>query len=121
MALKTKGFSNTRLLHRHFSAHGADFNASNAQEYEQQADEFLGSQLRDGAFEHIRSGGDLLRYDPASKAFGVMDAAGVIRTYFRPVPCSSLSPTQRAVEQAAGRCHGQPDNLAYFRLECTRW
>ena len=121
MALKTKGFSSTASLHRHHSAHGADFGASNAADYLQEADEFLGGPLQCGVHEHKRSGGDVIRYDPATEAFGVIDLTGIIRTFFKPVPCSSLPPHVRVVEQAAGRCHGQIDNLAYFKVECSKW
>jgi pyocin large subunit-like protein len=121
MALQTKGFSNTRSLGRHFSAHGSDFGALDASDYEQQADGFLGSAPAAGVLECIRSGGDKVRYDPRSEAYGVIDSTGTIRTFFKPVPCAHLSAIKRVAEKAAGRCHGQADNLGYFTSECAKW
>jgi pyocin large subunit-like protein len=121
MALQTKGFLNTRQLNRKFSKHGADFGASNAEEYERFADDFLGSSARSGVHECGRPQGDKVRYDPQTDAYGVLDAAGVIRTYYKPVPCSSiLNPLIRAASQQAGMCHRHASNLLYFQWECRR-
>ena len=121
MALKKHGFSSTASLLRHFTAHGADFGVSNADDYLIKADEFLSGTLPPGAHEKQRSGGDTLRYDPATEAFGVIDLTGIIRTFFKPVPCSTLPQAVRAIEKAAGRCHPHPDNLTYFKAECLKW
>ena len=121
MPLKTLGFMNVRQRNRHFSAHGAEFGASNAQDYEKLADEFLGGVAASGVLENVRSRGDMVRYDPATEAFGVMDSTGIIRTYFKPVPCVNVPASIRAIEKNAGRCHDLPDNLSYFRSECLRW
>ncbi len=120
MALSTNGFESVAQLNRHFSEHGSDFGASNPSEYEQMADTFLGVVRPDTVLECPRSRGARLRYDPASEAFGVIDAAGIIRTYFRPVPCSSLPGSIREARRKTGRCHQYANNLVYFKAECKK-
>ncbi len=121
MALATKGFLNTRQLNRHFSEHGADFGASNITDYQEMADVFLGGSKAAYVEECTRSKGDTVRYDPTTEAYGIIDSNNVIRTYFKPVPCSSLSVSIRAAVKSVGRCHGYTDNLTYFQQECKRW
>jgi len=120
MPLSTNGFESIQELRRHFQEHGADFGASNANEYEQMADVFLGGSKPDRVHECVRAGGAKLRYDPTDEAFGILDSALVIRTYFKPVPCSSLPGTIRAAAKQAGRCHAHANNLVYFKAECTK-
>lgn len=121
MALQTKGFMNTRQLSRHFSEHGADFGASNAKEYEEAADGFLGGTLPQGIHECRRKQGDIIRYNPKGQDYGVLDKEGIIRTYFKPIPCSSVPASVRQSIRQAGRCHGHANNFLYFQSECKRW
>lgn len=121
MALKTRGFLNARQANRHFSQHGADFGASNAKEYEELADVFLGQVLPPDVHECKRKRGDTIRYDPQTQAYGVLDGGGIIRTFYKPVPCSSLPASVRLAVKQAGRCHGYANNFLYFRAECARW
>src|SRR5271165_1016470 len=96
MALQTKGFLNYRQRARHFSEHGVDFGASNANDYEQIADAFLGGAAPLGSVhECTRKMGDKVRYDPTTQAYGVLDSRGVIRTFYKPVPCAALTDPQR--------------------------
>jgi hypothetical protein len=121
MTLQTKGFVNERQRNRKFTKHGADFGASNAQEYARYADEFLGGIAPDGVLECPRSEGDKLRFDPRTNAYGVLDAGGVIRTFFKPVPCSSIRDVSlRTIAIESGMCHGHATNLLYFQSECRR-
>jgi len=121
MALQTKGFVNHRQRNRKFSKHGAEFGASNAEEYERFADEFLSGSMASGVQECARKQGDKVRYDPQSEAYGVLDSAGIIRTYYKPVPCSSIrDPLTRAAARQAGMCHRHATNLLYFQWECRR-
>jgi hypothetical protein len=121
MALMTKGFVNARELNRHFSEHGPDFGASNATDYEHRADVFLGGQHSSGVHECTRRKGDIIRYDPQTEAYGVVDKDGVIRTFFKPVPCSKVPASVRAAVKMSGRCHGHQNNLVYFQAECRKW
>jgi hypothetical protein len=120
MALVSNGFESLEQLNRHFSEHGDDFRVGTAAEYEQMADVFLTGDKPESVHECARACGTKLRYDPASEAFGILDAGGVIRTYFKPVPCSSLSGAIREAKKLAGRCHPCANNLIYFRTECTK-
>jgi pyocin large subunit-like protein len=120
MPLTTNGFESVAQLNHHFQEHGSDFGASNASDYERMADGFLGGSKADAVHECIRSCGMKLRYDPADEAFGIIDRDDIIRTYFKPVPCSSLAGAARAAARQAGRCHSCANNLVYFKLECKK-
>lgn len=121
MTLRSRGFLNVRQRSLHWGAHGDDFKAGTPDEYEHLADEFLTKTLAAGMQEHIRSRGDKIRYDPRTEEFGIMDVGGVIRTYFIPVPCSSLPATERVLAKRRGLCHDCVNNLIYFKRECKRW
>jgi pyocin large subunit-like protein len=120
MALTTNGFESVAQLNHHFQEHGGNFGASNASDYERMADALLGGSKAATVHECVRSCGMKLRYDPADEAFGVIDRANIIRTYFKPVPCSSLRGALRAAAKQAGRCHGCANNLVYFKTECKK-
>lgn len=120
MALITKGFESIAQLRRHFQDHGDDFSASNAEEYEQMADVFLAGEKPEGVHECVRLSGAILRYDPISEAYGVLDAQLIIRTYFKPVPCSRVPFHERESARQSGRCHACANNLAYFNSECKK-
>jgi hypothetical protein len=116
----TRGFESIPELRRHFTEHGDDFRASNTEEYEEWADAFLGGAKPSGVHECRRSCGYMIRYDPQTEAFGVLDSGGIIRTYFKPRPCSSVPLAIRDAVKQAGRCHKYPDNLVYFHMECRK-
>jgi RHS repeat-associated protein len=85
----------------HFNDHGSDFpGVNNALEYVADAQEFLRSPSA-GTLTKVRPNGDIVRYDPSSNIFGVMDSAGAPRTYFKPDPAQ----------------HGLPTNLDYFNAQ----
>ena len=109
----TNGFAKAQLL-RHYVDHAADFGAQNAAEYEMLADRFLGRTLRAGVLECRRRRGDIVRFDPVTDEYGVLSNERVIRTYFKPVPRTTLTGT------ITRRCHNHPTNLAYFQAECRR-
>lgn len=52
--------------------------------YRAAARQFTGGGTPSGVLEGIRSGGDLVRFDPASGYLGIRSADGVIRTFFSP-------------------------------------
>lgn len=120
MVLITKGFESVSELRRHFKLHGDDFRVGTADEYERMADLFLGSRKPEGVHECVRKNGSTLRYDPESDAFGVLDTQMIVRTCFKPVPCSLLAGLVRDAARSAGRCHGYGSNFAYFKVECNR-
>jgi len=120
MPLNTKGFESIAELRHHFQKHGEDFGASNANEYERMADEFLGLEKPETVHECVRGSGSRLRYDPMTDAFGVIDQTRVIQTFFKPVPCSSLPGSVREAQRITGRCHRYANNLVYFKAECKK-
>jgi pyocin large subunit-like protein len=121
MPLQTKGFPNERQKERHFSLHGDGFGTSNAQEYEELADVFLAGATRSGCLQGVRKNGELVRYDPATECFGVIDRRGVILTFYKPVPCVSIMlSSDRDQVRRSGKCHGFATNLLYFQSECAK-
>ena len=79
----TRGFRKDEDRARHFYKRGVDFGCVTSEQYERMADEFLGGPLPPGAAECTRSGGALVRYNEATREFGVLHADGFIATYLR--------------------------------------
>lgn len=96
----------------HHAKHRAQFPGLSAIQYQNLADSFLGRPASSELLECKRNKGDVLRYDTVTEEFAVLSSTGIIRTYFKPVPCASL--------QVKRNCHGEPTNMDYFRVECGR-
>jgi len=94
-------FADSAKLLDHYNRHGADFGATSAAQYEGMADAFLNGPRGTGVLQKVRANGDIVRYDPASEAFGVVKPDGTIRTYCKPDPA----------------VHGYPANLDYFHVQ----
>jgi pyocin large subunit-like protein len=71
---------------QHYNDHGAAVGAANANQYEAMADRFIGFNPLPRF--HLQSKRpreeDLIRYNPMTNEFGIMDKNGYIRTYFKP-------------------------------------
>lgn len=98
----------------HHAKHQSDFPGLTPAQYEALADAFLQRPSSSSFKECNRKRGDFLRYDMVTGEFAVLSNNGVIRTYFKPVPCATLPPSARV------RCHGYSSNLDYFNAECRR-
>ncbi|MFD0467955.1 RHS repeat-associated core domain-containing protein [Nonomuraea thailandensis] len=87
--------------YRHWRSHGGEFpHLNNAKEYVEEATDFLrGNQP--GTLTRQRPNGDIVRYNPQTDQFGVMNAQGAPRTYYKPDP----------------HIHGRPTNLDYFNAQ----
>jgi pyocin large subunit-like protein len=118
MGLTTRGFVSVMQLQRHYQDHGADFGCADASEYERLADEFLSGPRQSHVHECTRSGGDLARFCTVTEAYGVVGSNGVIRTFYKPIPCISVPRATRAAMQSAGRCHDKATNFLYFKARC---
>jgi len=94
-------FADPAKLVDHYMRHGADFGATSAAQYEAMADTFLNGPRGAGVLQRTRRNGDIVRYDPATQAFGVVKPDGTIRTYYKPDPA----------------VHGYPTNLDYFHAQ----
>lgn len=116
----TNGFRPLELL-QHYADHGSEFAASDAAEYAQMADDFWATPKQPHVHECNRGRGDVVRFDPMTDVYSVIDSARMIRTFFKPVPCVSVSVPQRATMKRAGQCHDEASNLIYFRVRCTKW
>jgi pyocin large subunit-like protein len=91
---QNRGFD-PQLLTRHFDEHGGEFTPpfTNENEYEQAAINFMNEPLSSGVYQGVRTNGDILRFNEATNAFGIMRADGLIRTYFIPDPTIHSMPT----------------------------
>lgn len=96
----TKNKSSAQNADGHFKDHGADFGAKNAVDYALKAHEFLHNPPA-GTLSKTRPNGDVVRFDPATDTFGVMDKTGAPRTLYKPDPTK----------------HGYPTNLDYFNAQ----
>ena len=96
----TKSMSATANAFQHYSSHGAEFGAKNALEYAKMAKDFMHNSPL-GTLSKTRSNGDVVKYNPQTNTFGVMDKGGAPRTLFKP-----------STEQ-----HGKPTNTDYFNAQ----
>jgi pyocin large subunit-like protein len=71
---------------QHFNDHGSKVGAANANQYEAMADKFIGfTPLPKYNLQSKRPReNDIIRYNPMTNEFGIMDSSGYIRTYFKP-------------------------------------
>jgi len=87
----------------HHSRHHADFGLIGPDEYQNLADNFLGSPKSNDVHECVRTDGDIVRYNPLTNEFGVMSADRTILTYYKPDPWNKAK---------------YPTNMDYFREQC---
>ena len=112
----TKGFFNHRQLVRHCALHRADFGIEDEADYQAMADAFIGGAMRSGVLQCTRASTlDIIRFDPATQEYAVATKDLIILTYYKARPCSSLPHWEHKVN-----CHGEPDNMTYFRKECAK-
>jgi len=111
----TLGFDPGELEH-HFQKHGGRLHVATKEEYEVRADEMFVIPRPSDVEECLRPDGDLIRFNRTTQEYGVIDVDRVIRTFFLPIPCRSLSVENRL----PGRCHNERSNLAYFKRNCSR-
>ena len=77
-------FANSARRERHFRDHGKQFGSPTSKAYEQRAARFMGGQTRPGVMQGTRPrSGDVVRYNPKTREFGVISREGKIRTYYR--------------------------------------
>lgn len=96
----TKKMSSLENAARHFADHGADFGAKSVNDYASKAQQFM-HEPPAGTLSIVRGNGDVVRFNPESNAFGVMDKAGATRTYYKPDPAK----------------HGYASNMEYFNAQ----
>jgi pyocin large subunit-like protein len=105
VAIVAIGFASISDRAEHFKAHGEDFDATSAIEYEEMAVAFLSATSDAHIVEGIRRGnGDTVRFHRVTQAFAVMRSDGIIKTFYKPDPA----------------WHGFSSNLAYFQNECAK-
>jgi pyocin large subunit-like protein len=95
----TKGFGIGKLLD-HYDRRRFDFPQCRDQyDYLDLADAFLGGPPSATAITRYRGSGDLVRYDPATREFGILRKDGIIKTYF---------------------LLKKPNAMEYFEQECAK-
>ena len=100
----TRGFKRAYQRDEHFDKH-PEVGASDEEEYEMMADEFLGGPMNDTTVERVRrKDGATLRWDRATNRFGIVNRDGYIQTFY------ILDPAY----------HRFSSNRAYFEWECTK-
>ena len=101
----TRGFRDPLDLSDHFRKHGGPLGIADESAYAEQADNFLARSRESGVYEFRRPwNNDRVRYDPTTQEFGVLDADGYIKTYYKPNPAR----------------HGFRTNQEYFEYERSR-
>jgi hypothetical protein len=102
-----ESWGNPSSLARHFRDHGADFGATSAEAYAQQASQFLQQSQARGLPTKIGPDGVIRVYDPTTNTFGAYNPNGTTRTFYGPQPQSSANP----------RGHSYPTNLDYWNAQ----
>lgn len=77
-------WGNLSTLPDHFTRHGGDFQAKNAEEYARLAWEFLERGRREGLPAKVDDRKTLRVFDPKSGAFAAYNADGTTKTFFKP-------------------------------------
>jgi RHS repeat-associated protein len=77
-------WGNASTLERHFADHGADFGATSADEYANQASQFFQDSQAQGLPTKIDANGVIRVYDPVNNIFGAFNPNGTTRTFFKP-------------------------------------
>ena len=63
-----------------------------------------------------------MRYDPRTEFFGVIDNKSNIRTFYKAIPCASITAVAlRAIMKSKGLCHDFATNLDYYNARCLQW
>ena len=113
----TLGFPDRKRRREHWGTHHQDFaRHMSVAKYEAMADRFLTRPLRPTMLPCTRPKGWMLRYDQGTGEFGVLSSDGMIRSYFKPIPCCWMPPA--FVDKRW--CHEYPDNYSYFVAECKK-
>jgi len=101
MAKSAPRFANAIRRQDHFVRHGRLVRATSPSHYELLAARFLSCPPQSNLHQKTRSNGDLVRYNEVTEEFGILSAAGVVKTYFVPDPAE----------------HGFTTNLEYYHAQ----
>lgn len=77
-------WGNASTLERHFADHGADFGATSAQNYANQASQCFQNSQAAGLPTKLDATGVIRVYDPTQNIFGAFNPNGTTRTFFQP-------------------------------------
>lgn len=100
-------WGNAATLEDHFNRHGPDFGATSAEDYAQQASDFLQNSQDNGFPTKIDPKGVIRIFDPVTESFGSFNPDGTAKTFYVPDPAQ----------------HGYPTNLDYWNAQpgTTPW
>ncbi|MBN9491573.1 MAG: hypothetical protein J0H44_30415 [Alphaproteobacteria bacterium] len=97
----SNGWGRPSTLAKHFTDHGADFAATDEEDYARQAQAFRQRALQKGLPTKIDPNGISRIYDPITNIFGAYNANGTTRTFYKPDPA----------------LHGYPTNMDYWNAQ----
>jgi hypothetical protein len=80
----SESWGNPDSLASHFAVHGADFGATSAEDYANQASEFFQQGIQENMPIKIDEEGVIRIYDPQTNTFGAYNPSGTTRTFFQP-------------------------------------
>ncbi|MDE6102971.1 MAG: hypothetical protein K2F60_00405, partial [Oscillospiraceae bacterium] len=78
----TNSWGNIETLDDHFKRHGKDFNAINAADYAQMANDFYENRYH--YMVKVDNNGTIRVYDPSTNTFGAYNSDGTSKTFFKP-------------------------------------
>ena len=81
--------------------------------YEYMADRFLSVPQ---PLDHLRRRGDRVKYDAVTNVLGIIDATGMIETFFKPEFCINVPRAIRGRKQ----CHNRRTHMDYVRNVCAQ-
>ena len=77
-------FESAAKLAGHYADHGDEFGSITQADYLARARGLLNAPIGGNIRAHVRTGGDVLKYDVMANEFAVVSRDGMIRTFFRP-------------------------------------
>lgn len=80
----SESWGNPDSLANHFAAHSADFGASSAEDYANQASEFFQRGVQENLPIKIDEDGIIRIFEPETNTFGAYNPTGTTRTFFSP-------------------------------------
>lgn len=110
------GFANALKLAEHAAKHGPQFGTVSENDYLDLAKAFLEAPLggANSTQECLDADGDIVRFNKQTDEFGVVSPAGIIRTYFKPIPYCDAAPGLSLL-----LTHNFPTNQLYYEDNCA--
>jgi len=79
-------FASRKHLESHYQKHRNELGARSAAHYDKMASRFMSGTPQQGVLQGTRSNGEVVRYNPRTREFGVIKSNGTIKTYYKLEP-----------------------------------